>query len=373
MALLFQLSTVSVARSSTPRIASIAWSIRCATSRLAVSRPRERAVGVIELAGEPRPIGAERVDLRKKRFLAAIELAAPLGRRFERVKRERQPLARDLDGIVLAHLAIQCGHKRRAPHVKSVRPQLFTHGSLRRIELKRQRPKRFVPSPVHDAVRPGGRAIDSRAVACYLIAACSRDRGRPAYAPRLARFMTMPDRILAASATLAQPSRFPATATSPAARAEHDRMANAIRALAMDAVEQAKAGHPGLPMGAADIATVLFTRFLKFDPDRSGLARSRPLRALGRSRLDADLCAASSSRLRDDDDRRDQALPADRLAHARSSRIRPHARHRDHDRSARPRDLPMRSAWRSPNATSPLCSATTSSITRPTCSPPTAI
>ena len=46
----------------------------------------------------------------------------------------------------------------------------------------------------------------------------------------------------------------------------HDRMANAIRALAMDAVEQAKSGHPGLPMGAADIATVLFTQFLKFDP-----------------------------------------------------------------------------------------------------------
>jgi transketolase len=49
-------------------------------------------------------------------------------------------------------------------------------------------------------------------------------------------------------------------------RLQHDRMANAIRALAMDAVEQAKSGHPGLPMGAADIATVLFTRFLKFDP-----------------------------------------------------------------------------------------------------------
>jgi len=49
-------------------------------------------------------------------------------------------------------------------------------------------------------------------------------------------------------------------------RAHHDRMANAIRALAMDAVEQAKSGHPGLPMGAADIATVLFTQFLKFDP-----------------------------------------------------------------------------------------------------------
>jgi transketolase len=49
-------------------------------------------------------------------------------------------------------------------------------------------------------------------------------------------------------------------------RMTHDRMANAIRALAMDAVEQAKSGHPGLPMGAADIATVLFSRFLKFNP-----------------------------------------------------------------------------------------------------------
>jgi transketolase len=49
-------------------------------------------------------------------------------------------------------------------------------------------------------------------------------------------------------------------------RAQHDGMANALRVLAMDAVEQAKSGHPGLPMGAADIATVLFTRFLKFDP-----------------------------------------------------------------------------------------------------------
>ncbi len=44
------------------------------------------------------------------------------------------------------------------------------------------------------------------------------------------------------------------------------RMANAIRALAMDAVQAAKSGHPGMPMGMADVATVLFTRFLKFDP-----------------------------------------------------------------------------------------------------------
>ncbi len=44
------------------------------------------------------------------------------------------------------------------------------------------------------------------------------------------------------------------------------RLANAIRALAMDAVENAKSGHPGLPMGMADAATVLFSKFLKFDP-----------------------------------------------------------------------------------------------------------
>ncbi|MBN9072672.1 MAG: transketolase [Rhizobiales bacterium] len=46
----------------------------------------------------------------------------------------------------------------------------------------------------------------------------------------------------------------------------HDRMANAIRFLAMDAVEKANSGHPGLPMGCADIATVLFGKYLKFDP-----------------------------------------------------------------------------------------------------------
>ncbi len=51
-------------------------------------------------------------------------------------------------------------------------------------------------------------------------------------------------------------------------------MANAMRALAIDAVEAANSGHPGLPMGMADVATVLWTRFLKFDaadprwPDR---------------------------------------------------------------------------------------------------------
>ena len=57
-------------------------------------------------------------------------------------------------------------------------------------------------------------------------------------------------------------------------QADIRRLANAIRALSMDAVEQAKSGHPGLPLGMADTATVLFLKFLKFDaadphwPDR---------------------------------------------------------------------------------------------------------
>ena len=43
------------------------------------------------------------------------------------------------------------------------------------------------------------------------------------------------------------------------------RMADAIRALAIDAVEKAKSGHPGMPMGMADVATTLFAKYLKFD------------------------------------------------------------------------------------------------------------
>jgi transketolase len=60
------------------------------------------------------------------------------------------------------------------------------------------------------------------------------------------------------------------------------RLANAIRALSMDGVEAAKSGHPGMPMGMADAATVLYSRFLKFD----------------RPRLDAALLAFVSHRLR---------------------------------------------------------------------------
>jgi transketolase len=106
-------------------------------------------------------------------------------------------------------------------------------------------------------------------------------------------------------------------------------MANAIRALSMDAVQKANSGHPGLPMGAADVATVLFTQFLKFDaadphwPDRDRFILSAGhgsmlmyslLHLLGYSRHDAG---------------RDQELPPARLQDGGPPRIRPRHRHRD--------------------------------------------
>ena len=129
------------------------------------------------------------------------------------------------------------------------------------------------------------------------------------------------------------------------------RLANAIRALAMDAVEAANSGHPGMPMGMADAATALFTRHLKYRPGRSALARPRPLRAVGRPWLDADLCAAAPDRLRPADDRGNPQFPpaaqplrrAIRKASSWPGSRRPPARWA--------RAWPPRSAWRSPSAT----------------------
>jgi len=58
------------------------------------------------------------------------------------------------------------------------------------------------------------------------------------------------------------------TDAKAAPKATPEQMANAIRVLAMDGVEKAKSGHPGMPMGMADVATVLFSKFLKFDASR---------------------------------------------------------------------------------------------------------
>ena len=60
-----------------------------------------------------------------------------------------------------------------------------------------------------------------------------------------------------------------------------DRLAiDTIRTLSIDAVQQANSGHPGAPMGAAPMAYVLWTRFLRHAPTHPGLAGSRPFRAV---------------------------------------------------------------------------------------------
>lgn len=59
----------------------------------------------------------------------------------------------------------------------------------------------------------------------------------------------------------------PAVASTTPIATDERALANAVRALSMDAVEAAKSGHPGMPMGMADVATVLFREFLNFDPD----------------------------------------------------------------------------------------------------------
>jgi hypothetical protein len=51
--------------------------------------------------------------LREHGFMAAIEFATPLGRRFEGIERERQAPARDSDGIGVVHAAIRCGQRAR--------------------------------------------------------------------------------------------------------------------------------------------------------------------------------------------------------------------------------------------------------------------
>src|SRR5919109_3128102 len=63
-------------------------------------------------------------------------------------------------------------------------------------------------------------------------------------------------------------SQAAAIRTAPEVAVSERDMANAIRALAMDAVQKANSGHPGMPMGMADVATVLFNRFIRLDPSR---------------------------------------------------------------------------------------------------------
>ena len=105
----------------------------------------------------------------------------------------------------------------------------------------------------------------------------------------------------------------------------------------MDAVEQAKSGHPGMPMGMSDVATVLFSQFLKFDPaDPAWPDRDRFVLSAGHgSMLIYALLYLTGYSVGDAG--RDQALPPARLQDAGPSGKFHHAGRRDHHRPARAR------------------------------------
>ena len=152
-------------------------------------------------------------------------------------------------------------------------------------------------------------------------------------------------------------------------------LANAIRVLAMDAVQQANSGHPGAPMGMADIAEVLWRRLHEIQPGQSALVGSRPLRAVQRPRLDAAVRAAASDRLSDRAWKSCKQFPPARQPHRRAPGARP--RHRASRplpaRSDRARQRGRHGAGgkdaRGRNSTGPVCR---SSITTPRYSAATA-
>ena len=149
---------------------------------------------------------------------------------------------------------------------------------------------------------------------------------------------------------------------------DSSRMANAIRALAMDAVEKAKSGHPGMPMGMADVATVLFTRFLKFDPaDPHWPDRDRFVLSAGHGSmlLYALLYLTGYKEMTLDELKHFRQLALEDAGPSRRASS-PRASRRPPARSARA--SPPRSAWRSPSACWRPSSATTSSTTTPSCS-----
>ena len=159
-------------------------------------------------------------------------------------------------------------------------------------------------------------------------------------------------------------------ATTPA----QDSMANAIRFLAVDAVEKANSGHPGLPMGAADIATVLFRDVLKFDaadphwPDRDRFVLSAGHGSMLLYALLYLTGTGGDKGLTIDDLK---TIPPGRLEDAGPSRIWPYDRRRDDDRARWGRASRPRSAWRSRSGCwRPIFPA--SSTTTPMCSPRTA-
>ena len=88
-----------------------------------------------------------------------------------------------------------------------------------------------------------------------------------------------------------------AAVDSPMTNAQLDQLSiNCIRTLSIDAVQQAKSGHPGTPMALAPLVYTLWNRVMQFDPEGSDLAEPRSVRALQRSCLDAAVVGAPSHR-----------------------------------------------------------------------------
>ncbi len=143
--------------------------------------------------------------------------------------------------------------------------------------------------------------------------------------------------------------------------------ANTLRFLSVDAVEKAKSGHPGLPMGAADVAFVLWSRFLRYDPTAPDWAdRDRFVLSAGHG-CDAPLFAAAPGGVRPSDVRA-AGVPAvgEQDAGASRSSATPSASRRRPGRWVR--GSPMRSAWRSPGRWRPRGSTTPTSSRSPTAS-----
>ena len=114
------------------------------------------------------------------------------------------------------------------------------------------------------------------------------------------------------------------------------QLANAIRALSMDAVQKANSGHPGMPMGMADIAQVLWSDYLRHNPGNPELARPRPFRAVERPRVDAAVFAAAPDRLSARASTRSQSFRQFGSHTAGHPEVDRAPRHRDHHRPARP-------------------------------------
>ena len=89
-----------------------------------------------------------------------------------------------------------------------------------------------------------------------------------------------------------------AATTTALNRAQLDQLSiNTVRFLSVDAVQKANSGHPGLPLGAAPMAYVLWTRFLRHNPTQSEMVQSGPLRPVGGPRFDVALQLVAPHRL----------------------------------------------------------------------------